>query len=264
MSRTRRARAPGVLAIFSALSAVAVTRAGCGPAAGPVVVGARPSAAPSITPLPVPTVHQAAESADDAPAATFGHNARGVVLPDRHVTPGAAFKDVGAAQICDLHYTQGVRQPRFNTKVLAFANYGISIRDRDVYEVDHLIPVSLGGTNDIENLWPQPYGGTGAERKDRLERQLRGLVCSHKLALRTAQRAIATNWWFAYERYMGLPIDPGSDGLEAWRPPTHSPGEVTNGAPCPREGAIGYTDPKHVRLKCVATSSGELLWQKRY
>jgi hypothetical protein len=36
-----------------------------------------------------------------------------------------------------------------------------------------------------------------------------------------------------------------------------------NGAPCEQEGAIGYTDPKHIRLTCSATADGRLVWQKR-
>jgi hypothetical protein len=27
------------------------------------------------------------------------------------------------------------------------------------YELDHLIPLELGGSNDLRNLWPQPFEG---------------------------------------------------------------------------------------------------------
>ncbi|MPY93419.1 MAG: hypothetical protein GEV08_10225 [Acidimicrobiia bacterium] len=230
-----------------------------------VAVGAQPSVTPSIYPLPPPTVEAAAEEAQGDHAATFVRTAEGVVLPDAEVTPGAVFEDVGAAEICDLHYSQGVRQPRFNAKVAVFASYGVSIRDRDIYQVDHLVPVSLGGSNAEENLWPLPYQDAGgAEDKDLVERQLRGLVCSNKVSLQEAQDAIAKNWWQAHQTYMGLPINPGSEGPEPWERPTTEPGEVVNGGLCAVEGEIGYTDPKHIRLTCTATSFGELRWQKRY
>jgi len=128
-----------------------------------------------------------AAAPSQSPAASFARYADGIALPDVKYTPGASFGDVTVADICDLHYTLGVRQPRFNDKVTAFTNYGISIHDRDIYQVDHLIPVSLGGSNDETNLWPQPYDEeAGAEQKDLIERQLRGLVCSNKLSLADA------------------------------------------------------------------------------
>lgn len=73
------------------------------------------------------------------------------------------------------------------------------------HEVDHLISLELGGSNDIRNLWPEPYGGRwGARTKDALEDRLHGLVCSGRLALRFAQRIEARNWVAAYRRYVSV------------------------------------------------------------
>ena len=198
----------------------------------------------------------------DAP--TFLRNAEGVVLPDVARTPGASFEDVKAEDLCALHYTLGVRKPRFNAKVEAFARYGVSIRDRDMFQVDHLIPVSLGGNNNLENLWPQPYDErVGAELKDQLERKLRGLVCSNLISLEAAQQAIAQNWWAAYGAYMAIPTDPGSEGPEVAESNRPQPGEVVNGGQCALVGEAGLTEPRRIALTCAANDFGELKWVKR-
>ncbi len=73
------------------------------------------------------------------------------------------------------------------------------------YEEDHLIALEVGGSpTAVANLWPEPRFGTwGAAKKDQLENELHRLVCAGRLALRTAQRALATNWIAGYRRYVG-------------------------------------------------------------
>jgi hypothetical protein len=61
------------------------------------------------------------------------------------------------------------------------------------------IPLELGGSNAIGNLWPQNYRGfLNADDKDRLENYLHDAVCSGRMPLQTAQEAIATDWVKAY------------------------------------------------------------------
>ena len=215
--------------------------------------GAPPRVEASIVPLPPSTVD--AIGFDDVAVgqrARFAYTADGVALPDPNATPGAVFADVQAADICDLHYTQSVRQPRFNVKVDAFVSYGVSIHERNEFQVDHLVPISLGGSNDPTNLWPQLYAPeSGAAEKDLLERQLRGLVCSNVIPLPEAQGAYAANWWQAYQTYMGRPILPGSDGQVSAEPETVEPGEVVNGAALHERGRgrlhRPQEHPPHVR-----------------
>jgi hypothetical protein len=65
------------------------------------------------------------------------------------------------------------------------------------------VPLELGGSNKITNLWPEPYRRTwGARRKDRLENTLHDLVCTGKLGAYAAQRAIAVNWIAAYTKHV--------------------------------------------------------------
>jgi hypothetical protein len=70
-------------------------------------------------------------------------------------------------------------------------------------EIDHLIPLEIGGSNEITNLWPQPFcGDWNAHTKDILETKLHNLICSNKLDTQVAQNAIATDWIQAYNKYV--------------------------------------------------------------
>ena len=74
-------------------------------------------------------------------------------------------------------------------------------------EIDHLIPRSLGGADDVKNLWPQPFGTRpwNAARKDRLEVKLSREVCSGKLSLPIARRMLVRDYRVSYRRYFGEP-----------------------------------------------------------
>ena len=73
------------------------------------------------------------------------------------------------------------------------------------YELDHLIPLELGGCPDCEaNLWPEPRNVfPGASEKDEVESYLHAQVCSGAMPLAEAQRAIAADWYAVYERIHG-------------------------------------------------------------
>jgi hypothetical protein len=126
------------------------------------------------------------------------------VLPDPKLTPGDVF-EVTAADICIPGYSKKVRNVPAALKRQAYALYGISTWKTGDYEVDHLIPLSLGGSNSIKNLWPQSTVTSpwNSYAKDTLERRLHNLVCAGKLDLQIAQHAIASNWIEAYKKYVG-------------------------------------------------------------
>jgi len=137
---------------------------------------------------------------------SIGAVARPSHLPDPKLTPGDVF-DVTLADICTPGYSKTVRAVPKYLRDQVFHKYGIEPHHRGHYQLDHLIPLALGGSNSVRNLWPQPHHASpwSAGAKDRLENRLRRLVCAGKLDLETAQQEIAADWTEAYRRHVGGP-----------------------------------------------------------
>ncbi len=125
------------------------------------------------------------------------------ILPDRAFTPGAA-RPASLAEVCALPHEEVVKQVSAQDRQRVFAEYGIPMAQSSRYEVDYLITPGLGGTDNIRNLWPEPYQAAmwNARTKDILEERLHEMVCSHQLDLSAAQEAIASNWIAAYRKYV--------------------------------------------------------------
>jgi hypothetical protein len=116
------------------------------------------------------------------------------VLPDLDCTPGAILS-TSTAEICTPGYAAKVRKVPDSEKKEVFAEYGIDYGLRGQYEVDHLISLELGGSNDMANLWPELNAvANGAFVKDKLENYLHRQVCAGKISLQQAQYEISTNW----------------------------------------------------------------------
>ena len=130
------------------------------------------------------------------------------VLPRHQLTPGAIDPRVTQRNIrntiCRRGYTARVR-PSFEytnaMKHRLMRVYGVTVSIHD-YELDHLIPLELGGCPDCEaNLWPQRRNVfPGAAEKDEVEDYLHHQVCSGVLPLAEAQREIASDWYAVYKR----------------------------------------------------------------
>ena len=123
-------------------------------------------------------------------------------IPDTTLTPGAVHS-VSLAQVCSPGRSDKNRNVSVSIRQAVFEKYGLQGAPAEDYEVDYLITPELGGTDDIRNLWPQPYSSTAwnAYVKDALEDRLHQLVCAQKIELSTAQREIATDWIGAYKKY---------------------------------------------------------------
>src|SRR3984893_18584769 len=125
------------------------------------------------------------------------------IFPYPKLTPGDAF-EVTVQDLSVPGYTKKVRDVPAEMKREVYREYGITSHGPGDYEVDHLIPLEVGGSNSIRNLWPESHRTSpwNAQVKDRLESKLHELVSSGQLDLKTAQRAIASNWIEAYKLYV--------------------------------------------------------------
>jgi hypothetical protein len=120
------------------------------------------------------------------------------------LTPGVV-RTVDVEAICST----GTRQLRHWSRErddAIMAEYGLPPGPHPDFEVDHLIPLGIGGADDDKNLWPEPRRSIepvwNAEAKDRLEEKLRELVCGGALDVREAQKAISDDWTEAWRRYV--------------------------------------------------------------
>jgi hypothetical protein len=123
-------------------------------------------------------------------------------LPDSRLTPGAT-RRVTITDVCSMAHEEVVGEVSTSLRHEVFREYGIVNDHPEDYEVDYLIAPGLGGTEDIHNLWPEPYTSRtwNAHVKDTLEERLHEMVCGGELDLSTAQRDIATDWIAAYKKY---------------------------------------------------------------
>jgi hypothetical protein len=115
-------------------------------------------------------------------------------LPDRLCTPGAV-ETINLEVICH-ESTVERRNVTVAEKRTAFGAYGLDYpQERGAYEADHLIPLELGGSNEIANLWPESATpAPGFHEKDHVENALHNEVCMGHMSIVDAQRGIARDW----------------------------------------------------------------------
>ena len=73
------------------------------------------------------------------------------ILPDPKLTPGDVLP-VGLADIQVKGYSSKVRNVPVSVKREVYASYGITHWNKGEYEIDHLVSLSLGGSNSKKNL----------------------------------------------------------------------------------------------------------------
>ena len=233
--------------VITALGVAALLAAGCGasststtisaPAASTppatIISAPPPTAAPSVSPaathharhLTLLTVHDPGEVTGSlsGPCQTRHHG----MLPDLSCTPGSVDPAVTQANIgstiCRSGYTETVRPPESQTEQFKFSVAEPAYGQSGVSgELDHLVPLELGGSNDATNLWVE--AGPLPNPKDAVENALNRQVCDGTLSLRVAQREIARNWLTA-ARQLGQP----TGSAPAQPPPAQPPAAGTGG-----------------------------------
>lgn len=122
-------------------------------------------------------------------------------LQDQACTPGDVLPNATKNDICQPGYARSVRNVPTSEKDQVYAEYGIPSHQPGEYEVDHLVSLELGGSNDISNLWPEAAAPKpGFHEKDQVENYLHDQVCAGAISLQAAQQQIATNWLAVYQQ----------------------------------------------------------------
>ena len=116
------------------------------------------------------------------------------IYPDKALTPGSILTQ-DATAVCRNGYTKRVRDLPAERKALVYQRYGVPPTSRD-YVIDHFIPLELGGSNEIANLWPQAW--PWYVEKDAVENYLTDEVCQGRMALPVAQAKIVADWRAMY------------------------------------------------------------------
>ena len=235
-----------------------------------------PTTDPAATSAPAPSVDPLSGNSvggDLVPAA-------GVILPNSARTPGATNSAVTQGTIvqtiCTVGWTTTIRPPSSVTTAIkvkqlssGYAYNGDTLTSD--YEEDHLISLELGGAPSAEaNLWPEPYNvNAGARVKDQIENKLHTMVCAGAMTLVTAQTAIATNWWAAYQTYIGtaqgpapVPAPVSSASNPAPVPPAPpTTRTVYAGTFCSVAGAAGVTSTGKAMVCKTTSTDSRLRWR---
>lgn len=114
-----------------------------------------------------------------------------LVTPDPTLTPGAlctpfsvgfdGYAYPASVPHCRRHVTLTMRRT-------VLAKYGVPWARRGTVEIDHYIPLCLGGSNDLINLWAEPL--SSARKKDVLEVHLCALLRGGKITQAAAVQQI--------------------------------------------------------------------------
>jgi len=118
------------------------------------------------------------------------------LYPDKTLTPGKV-DTFDTSIICKKNYTDdGNISVEMQTKVMT--RYGL-MPGHEGIKIDYLIPLSLGGSNSIENMWPQLIQKPGYYEKNVLEKYYYYQVCGNSthngtMDIKQANAILVNNW----------------------------------------------------------------------
>jgi hypothetical protein len=94
-------------------------------------------------------------------------------LPDPMLTPGSLCT-ASDPNFVEYRYKEHIpyckRDVPTTERDKVSLSYGVPVADLANYEMDHFLPLSVGGSDDATNLWPQPH--TLALEKDKVEQEV--------------------------------------------------------------------------------------------
>jgi len=138
---------------------------------------------------------------------TRTHGCRLTAAPDRRCSPGAYSSALTRAVICSSSFrTASIRDVPESEKHAVEIEYGLAPRAYGrTLEIDHIVSLELGGSNDVANLYPEKANAhPGYHVKDKLEDAAHKAVCAGTISLRSAQRQIASNWEKLFKLLFGV------------------------------------------------------------
>lgn len=129
----------------------------------------------------------------------YGHHGAWL-LPNKKMTPGV-IRTTSAAEICDKKFrTKPFRKTTEAMKKEVCKEYGATdCPNIHKGEIDHLVPLELGGMDDVKNLWWQP--APQFHVKDSLENAAKKAACRSKdpIPLTQLQKMMQDDWVTEYE-----------------------------------------------------------------
>jgi hypothetical protein len=123
-------------------------------------------------------------------------------LPSPELTPGLV-ASTDTVLVCAKDYPAKARNVSRSIKNKVYRAHKVDKeRCNKGCKIDHLIPLSIGGSNDPRNLWPHEYGADwNVFSKTRLEVRLRKEVCSGRMEITQAQECIRKDWTQCFQQF---------------------------------------------------------------
>lgn len=148
-----------------------------------------------------PTVAQARTRAAMASVCRVNWS-HGLPGPDnsKRCTPGT-FDRISKANVCDGDSPHPTLHAADRREIVG--EYGVPDWSGLNGELDHRVPVFLGGRTEPENIWPEP-GKSSNNEKDALERRAYRRICFHDplgMRVRTGRRLFLADWRTTYRAW---------------------------------------------------------------
>jgi hypothetical protein len=187
-------RAGSRAAAAALLSALALLAASCAASSGST---SDPSA--RYFPSSQPTAAGPSPAAGSANTGSSQPAVGPVARPNPRLTPGVvAVRDVTA--VCQQPKRTRAAIP-FAQQQAVFYEYRIGPQASASYGLDYLVPLQLGGSTVLANIWPAPVTGIGFHEKEQLNYRLRLLVCQGGMPLDQAQHQVVSDWYSLWVKY---------------------------------------------------------------